>query len=245
VNRPASPDDANYWLVVPAAGTGRRMRQVTPKQYLPLAGKNVITHALAPFDRNSLIQSIIVVLRSHDAYWTQHAPAISKPLQLVDGGPTRGQSVLNGLNVLTRVAADNDWVLIHDAARPCLTDADLESLLLKLHADEVGGLLASPLEETLKHADDMGTGGMLRVKSSIASKDIWRALTPQMYRFGPLRRAVASCITAGVEVADEACAMEKAGHDPALVKGRSDNIKVTTPADLTLAEAILRNHGIC
>ena len=244
MSRPPSAGDANYWLVVPAAGTGRRMRQATPKQYLPLAGKNVIAHALAPFDRNPLIQSIIVVLRSHDAYWTQHAPAISKPLQLVDGGSTRGQSVLNGLNVLTRVAAENDWVLIHDAARPCVSDADLESLLLNLHADDVGGLLAAPLEEALKDASELDSGGLLRVKSSVASKDLWRSLTPQMFRFGPLRRAMAGCISAREEVADEAYAMEKAGHIPALIKGRSDNIKVTTPADLTLAEAILRNHGV-
>lgn len=237
-----SASDANYWLVVPAAGSGRRMGQGMPKQYLPLAGKNVISHAVAPFDRNPLIQSIVLVLVSHDPYWTQHAPAICKPLQLVDGGATRGESVLNGLNVLTRVAAENDWVLVHDAARPCLVDADLERLLLSLHADDVGGVLAAPLEETLKRAADSDDDGMLRVKNSFGREGIWRALTPQMFRFGLLRRAMANCIAAGVNVTDEAYAMEKAGHCPALVEGRSDNIKVTVPADLTLAEAILREH---
>ena len=237
-----SAADANYWLIVPAAGAGRRMGQRMPKQYLPLADGNVVSHALAPFDRNPLIQSIVVVLTPHDPYWTQHAPAIAKPLQLVDGGATRGESVLNGLNVLRRVAGENDWVLVHDAARPCLVDADLEKLLLSLHADDVGGLLAAPLQESLKTAADTDSDGVLRVQSSFGREGIWRAVTPQMYRFGLLRRAMANCVAAGVDVVDEAYAMEKAGHYPRIVEGRSDNIAVAFPADLTLAEAILREH---
>jgi 2-C-methyl-D-erythritol 4-phosphate cytidylyltransferase len=229
------------WAIVPAAGSGRRMGAAVAKQYLPLCGRSVLAHALGPLLDCTRIDAVVLVVRPEDARWQECVPE-SDRLLIAHGGAERCNSVSNGLERLGDRADDEDWVLVHDAARPCLSRAELERLFEVLHDDTVGGLLAVPLADTLKSADEYG-----RVARTVPRERLWRALTPQMFRYGLLRGALSSAIAAGVAVTDEASAMESAGHRPLLVEGRAANLKVTGPEDLALAEAVLRRReeGIC
>ena len=225
------------WAVVPAAGSGRRMGAVVAKQYLALCGRPLLAHALAPLFACRHLTAVVLVVAPGDQRWQ----ALLRPgerLLTADGGTERCHSVLNGLERLAGVAAEDDWVLVHDAARPCLSGEELEALFSALRDDPVGGLLALPLSDTLKAADDDH-----RVRETVPREGLWRALTPQMFRYGLLRSALEQAMEAGTVVTDEAAAMELAGHRPALVAGRAGNIKVTSPEDLVLAEAVLRQRG--
>ena len=225
---------ARAWAVVPAAGSGRRMGSTTAKQYLPLRGRPLLAHALAPLLDCERIEAVVLVVAPDDTRW-QSSIASGPRLLIAAGGPERCHSVLNGLEALADRAAAEDWVLVHDAARPCVPAADVEALFEQLEQDAVGGLLALPLADTLKRADDQH-----RVADTVPRDGLWRALTPQMFRYGLLSKALAAAIDSGEHVTDEAAAMELAGHRPALVAGSGANLKVTTPADLALAEAVLR-----
>jgi 2-C-methyl-D-erythritol 4-phosphate cytidylyltransferase len=225
---------ARAWAVVPAAGSGRRMGSTTAKQYLPLRGRPLLAHALAPLLDCRRIEAVVLVVAPDDTRW-QSSIASGPRLLIATGGPERCHSVLNGLEALADRAAAEDWVLVHDAARPCLPAADVEALFEQLEQDAVGGLLALPLADTLKRVDDQH-----RVADTVPRDGLWRALTPQMFRYGLLSTALAAAIDSGEHVTDEAAAMELAGHRPALVAGSGANLKVTTPADLALAEAVLR-----
>jgi 2-C-methyl-D-erythritol 4-phosphate cytidylyltransferase len=225
----------NYWVVMPAAGSARRMGAVVPKQYLPLAGRTVIEWSLAPFLQREQIVGVVVVISDGDPRWSQtplagHAKIITTP-----GGSERMDSVLAGLRALETRAAASDWVLVHDAARPCLSNADLDRLLTELTNDDVGGLLAAPVVDTLKRADDDQ-----RVAQTVSREKLWRALTPQMFRFELLRRALLSAVDNRVAVTDEAQAVEALGLRPKLIAGDADNVKITLPEDLPRAERILR-----
>jgi 2-C-methyl-D-erythritol 4-phosphate cytidylyltransferase len=227
---------ARAWAVVPAAGSGRRMGAATAKQYLLLRGRPLLAHSLAPLLRCARIEAVVLVVAPGDTRW-QEAVSPGPRILTAPGGAERCHSVLSGLNALAGRAAQDDWVLVHDAARPCLSAADLESLFAEIGNDPVGGLLALPLADTLKQADDEH-----RVAATVPREKLWRALTPQMFRYGLLRRALADAVEAGAPVTDEAAAMERAGHRPALVAGSGANLKVTTPEDLALAEAVLRSR---
>ncbi len=226
--------DMRMWLVIPAAGSGERLGETTPKQYLPLGGETVIRHALSAFASHSLISGIVLVLALQDRWWASNDPGIGKPLILIDGGKHRCHSVLNGLNALARKMREDDWVIIHDAVRPCLCTSDVNKLISEVIEDPVGGLLAAPVIDTVKTAGDDR-----RVTGTVDRGTLWRAMTPQMFRFGLLREALAAAVAAGHDVTDEAQAVEMAGHRPRIVIGRADNIKLTLPEDLVLAEAIL------
>ncbi len=227
---------ARAWAVVPAAGSGRRMGASTAKQYLPLRGRPLLAHSLAPLLRCPRIEALVLVIAAGDTRW-QEAVAPGPRILTAPGGAERCHSVLSGLDALAGRAAADDWVLVHDAARPCLAQADLEALFAEIGDDPVGGLLALPLADTLKQADDEH-----RVAATVPRAGLWRALTPQMFRYGLLRDALAAAVAAGEAVTDEAAAMERAGHRPALVAGSGANLKVTTPEDLALAEAVLRSR---
>lgn len=227
---------ARAWAVVPAAGSGRRMGAAIAKQYLPLRGRPLLAHALAPLLATPRIEAVVLVVAPDDDRWHEVVPEGAR-LLTATGGAERCHSVLNGLAQLEGRAAAEDWVLVHDAARPCLAHGELEALFRELADDPVGGLLAVPLADTLKAADERH-----RVARTVPREGLWRALTPQMFRFGLLRAALRDAVTAGVLVTDEAAAMEHAGHRPALVAGRAANIKVTGPEDLALAEAVLRGR---
>lgn len=227
-----------FWVVVPAAGSARRMGAAVPKQYLPLAGRTVIEWSLAPFLAHERAAGIVVALAEHDPRWSQTTLASREKVATTIGGAERMDSVLAGLRALQDRAAPDDWVLVHDAARPCLSALDLGRLLTELNGDAVGGLLAAPVVDTLKLADDGG-----RVAQTVPREKLWRALTPQMFRRDLLQRALQSAQAKGIAVTDEAQAVEALGLQPKLVAGDADNIKITLPEDLPRAERILRSRS--
>ena len=231
-------DRADCWAVVPAAGVGRRFGAALPKQYLELAGRPVIDYAMRPLLEHPRIRGLVVALDPADGYWLRTALADDPRVRRVAGGAERCHSVLNALDALAPEAGADDWVLVHDAARPCLRAADLDRLVLALEGDPVGGLLAVPVRDTMKEADAEG-----RVRRTLPRDRLWHAYTPQMFRFGLLRRALRGALDAGHLVTDEASAVERLGLAPRLVEGQSDNIKVTRPEDLPLARFYLAEQG--
>ena len=230
---------ARYWAVIPAAGSGARMGSSIPKQYLSLAGRPVIEHVLGILLGEPRIAGITVAVASDDPYWQRYllSPR-SKPLQIANGGETRAHSVLNSLMTLRDELDDEDWVLVHDAARPCLHPRDLALLLQVVGDDAVGGILATPVADTLKRVDEER-----HITATPARNDVWRAFTPQMFRYRLLMEALESAIRDGEAPSDEAAAMERQRHSVQVVEGRSDNIKITRPDDIALAEAILKHRG--
>jgi 2-C-methyl-D-erythritol 4-phosphate cytidylyltransferase len=225
-----------FWAVVPAAGVGKRMGADVPKQYLEILGKPVLQHTLERLLAVDALAGIAVALGAEDGYWPE-LPCASHPKILrTPGGKERADSVLSGLNSLKGMADPDDWVLVHDAARACLTKGDVEKLMETLRNDPVGGILALPVSDTLKGVD----GG-----DSVETLDrsrIWRALTPQMFRFGMLRHALLDAAERKLIVTDEASALELQGFRPRIVEGRPDNIKITRPEDLPLAAFYLERQ---
>ena len=224
-----------YFAIVPAAGSGSRFGAEKPKQYLSLLGRPLIFHTLAALVGCSEIDRVWVVLSPDDPYWLQYDwSELGAKLETVRcGGETRAESVTNGLQAAAMVAVDDDWVLVHDAARPCLSAEMLTSLFTDLANDPVGGLLAVPVADTLKRADSEQ-----RVAATEPRDGLWQAQTPQMFRYGRLLEALKNCTA----VTDEASAIEALGLKPKLVSGDSTNLKVTYPADLALAAMILRGR---
>lgn len=217
-----------FWAVIPAAGIGARMAADRPKQYLQLGRQTILEHSLDCFLDHPTLKGVVVSVAEDDPYWPCLRCASDPRIQRAAGGRERADSVLNALLLLhAQGAADDDWVLVHDAARPNLARSDLDKLLSELADDPVGGLLAVPARDTLKRADATG-----RVSSTVDRSTVWQAYTPQMFRLGMLHRALAECLVADVAVTDESSAIEWAGHAPRLIEGRSDNIKVTRPEDL-------------
>jgi len=217
------------WAVVPAAGVGKRMQADRPKQYLPLAGKTVIEHTLSRLLESGAFVKVAVAISVEDPYWpeleiSQHPDVITAP-----GGKERADSVLSALKALQGLAAEDDWVLVHDAARPCLTAGDIHLQIDSLKDDAVGGILALSSHDTLKHVDGD------TITATIDRKHVWRALTPQMFKYGMLRDALQQT-EGNPAVTDEASALEILGFKPRIVEGRPDNIKITRPEDLALAQ---------
>lgn len=228
---------AKYWAVVPAAGSSRRMAGATlPKQYLQLAGRSVIEWALAPLLERSDCERVVVVLADQDRHWPQHALARHPKIVTATGGAERVDSVHAGLRALAPQAMERDWVLVHDAARPCLRAADLNRLIVELRDDEVGGLLAAPVVDTLKRSDAAD-----RVHETVSRASLWRALTPQMFRYAVLERALRAAHASHSMPTDESQAVEALGLQPRLVSGDPDNIKITLPEDLERAARLLRS----
>ena len=230
--------EAQYWAVIPAAGVGKRMGADRPKQYLELLGRTVIEHTVARFATYPAISGIVVALGNDDGYWGEIEWALEKPLYRAEGGAERCHSVLNALDLLVGFAAPDDWVLVHDAARPCLRAGDIDHLLAALRDDPVGGILATPVRDTMKRADSAG-----RIHCTEDREGLWHALTPQMFRLGVLRAALEQALADHAVITDEASALEHVGQAPKLVEGRGDNIKITRPEDLALAEFFLRQEA--
>ncbi|WP_205746071.1 MULTISPECIES: 2-C-methyl-D-erythritol 4-phosphate cytidylyltransferase [Dyella] len=224
---------SGLWCVVPAAGRGARVGGDIPKQYLPLAGRPLILHTLDRLGSHPGIAGLMVVLGANDGLWPGLTELHGKPVHTVLGGAERCDSVLAGLRGLPADVAGHDFVLVHDAARPCVRKADIARLIAQ-GAAAGGGLLGAPLRDTLKRANADGRSEVTEPRDHR-----WRAFTPQMFRRAELERALQSAATQGVVVSDEAMAMEKSGFSPFLVEGAEDNIKVTTPADFALAEFLL------
>ncbi len=222
------------WCIVPAAGSGRRFGADVPKQYLPLDGKPMLECTLDRLAACPQIAGLMVVLADGDAYWRDITSLRGKPVRTATGSSERSGSVLSGLRALPSEVAAKDFVLVHDAARPCISTDDVATLVARGVAAG-GALLAAPVRDTLKRADHER-----RILATESRETLWRALTPQMFRRGELTRALEAAHAEGIAVTDEAMAMERRGHHPLLVDGAEDNIKVTTPADLAFAAFILR-----
>jgi 2-C-methyl-D-erythritol 4-phosphate cytidylyltransferase len=281
-----------YWLVMPAAGVGRRFGEKIPKQYADLHGRTVMEWSLAPFIYDSRCLGVVVVLGHNDSYWATVAarlpdvtgatrvsgaalaaaladatrvaeraaergsradaevftdPALSLPTKpavtlpkviTATGGGERSHSVRNGLAALSGLAGDEDWVLVHDAARPCVSRQDVDRLLDRVQSHAVGGLLAAPAADTLKRA-----GESKEIIQTIDRTSLWRALTPQMFRYGRLCEALDHAHTDGRTPTDEAQALEWMGARPIVVEGSTTNLKITSADDLVIAVALLAVHA--
>lgn len=225
------------WAVMPAAGRGLRFGGEVPKQYLPIAGRPLIGHALDALLAHPQVDGAVVALAAGDPHWPGWSERFGKPVIACTGGAERAGSVLAALRALPAQVPDDALVLVHDAARPNLRRGDLDRLIDAALACDDGAILAAPVRDTLKRLADDGVHP--RIAATEPRERLWRALTPQAFRKGALLAALQSAIEAGDAITDEAMAMERAGRSPRLVEGRDDNIKVTTPADLPLAEFLL------
>lgn len=236
---------SQLWPILPAAGVGARMQAQCPKQYLTLKGRYLIDHTLDCFLTYPQFQQAVVVLSDQDAYWQSSHFANDVRIIRASGGQERADSVLSGLNAIQSLAKPNDWVLVHDVARPCLRHSDLDHLIEQVfqlasqdpNGSGIGGLLASPVRDTMKRSRAVNNVNL--IDHTVDREALWHAMTPQMFRYAELKQALQQCLQQQQLVTDEASAMEHLGWSPILVDGRPDNIKVTHPNDLALAELYL------
>lgn len=223
-----------YWAVIPAAGVGSRCKGARAKQYTPLLGMPMISHTLRPFLAHAAIEKVVVVLHPEDQHWAtlpeSHSPKVITTL----GGATRCDSIENGLDALSDLAAPNDWVLLHDAARPCIRSQAIERLLSTVGSHPVGGLLGVPVTDTLKRVNAAG-----EVTLTLPRETTWRAQTPQLCRYALLREAIAKAKAEAVILTDDVAALEHSGLKPLMVLGDVSNLKVTYPEDFAIAAQYL------
>lgn len=224
----------HYWAVIPAAGVGTRMQTAIPKQYLNIKHKKILEHTLERFCSHTKIEGVVVAISEHDDVWSTLDISSHPKVITVEGGVERCHSVLNGLKALSEKADENDWVLVHDAARPCIRKEDIDRLIETLNGHAVGGLLGSPVRDTMKRADTS-----LTIKETVEREGLWHALTPQMFHFGILLQSLEKVLSQDLLVTDEAQAIELNKLRPVLVEGQPDNIKITRHSDLALAELYL------
>ncbi len=232
--------DPLIWGVVPAAGVGMRMGADRPKQYLSLSGIPVIQHSINRLLSLERIQGVVVAIAPEDRWWQEiewGGEINPREILVAEGGAERSDSVLNALELLSDIASEDDWVLVHDAARPCLSESDLKAMVERLWEHPVGGILAAPLSDTIKRADVDGA-----ISETVNRAGLWRALTPQMFRLGMLRDALRKSRDEGVAITDDAQAIEQLGFQPQLVAGDAGNMKITHPGDIVLAEEILHRQ---
>lgn len=222
---------SSLWAAVPAAGVGARLGTGVPKQYLTVRGRCILAHVLKQFCEHPGIEGVVVALAAGDARWQALEYAGHAKVQTTAGGTDRCHSVLNCVRRLLDRARPEDWVLVHDAARPCIRRADIDGLVGAVRDHAVGGILALPARDTMKRADAAG-----EILATVEREGLWHAQTPQMFRIGALEAALASAIEQGRVVTDEAQAMELQGLRPLLVPGSPRNIKITQGDDLALAE---------
>ncbi len=226
--------DSHYWAVIPAAGVGMRMQTEVPKQYLNINHKTILEHTLERFCSHPKIEGVVVAISRSDNVWTTLSISSHPKIIVAEGGVERCHSVMNGLQVLSDKANSNDWVLVHDAARPCVRKLDIDRLIDSLDGHNVGGLLGLPVKDTMKRVDDSCT-----VQETIEREGLWHALTPQMFRLNVLIGSLENALSKNLLVTDEAQAIELNGLQPMLVEGHPDNIKITRDSDLALAELYL------
>ncbi len=223
------------WAVIPAAGTGSRFGAAIPKQYLSLLDRCVIEHSAAALLAEPRIEAVLVALHPSDEQFSRLSLSRHPRVRAVAGGAERADSVEYALLSVRAEASDADWVLVHDAARPCLTGDDLHALISQTMECNCGGLLAAPIVDTVKRSDAAGD-----VASTLDRSHLWRALTPQVFRYGELLASLRHCRERGLVVTDEASAVEHCGGRVRLVAGSAANIKVTYPEDLALAAFYLQ-----
>ncbi len=231
---------AELHAVVPAAGVGARMGAIVPKQYLSLAGEPILALTLRRLLTVPNLSTLVVTLSPDDTHWNNIDSSLRMKVRGVEGGSERALSVLAGLNALLKFADPDDLVLVHDAARPCVRLADINNLISRVCDDPLrGGLLACPVRDTMKRGSASD-----HVIHTEPRENLWHALTPQLFQLRPLRDAIVQAGAAGVNLTDESSAMEWAGLQPLLVQGSDDNIKVTRPDDIKMAEQYLGQQNI-
>ncbi len=226
------------WAIVPAAGIGSRMQANKPKQYLEIAGQTIIAMTLNQLLSTERFTKIVVALNENDSYWSTLGLNEFSDISTVVGGETRMHSVLAGLQSLDNLAQPEDWVLVHDAARPNISLHLIDKLSISLQHDSVGGLLGLPVTDTVKQVSFSG-----EVEASLMREKIWLAQTPQMFRYGLLRNAIEDALQQGVILTDESSALERMGYQPKMVLGDVANIKVTTTDDLVTLSHYLSEVG--
>lgn len=224
-----------FIAVVPAAGVGSRMAADRPKQYLHIAGKTILEHTVDRLLSLPEITQVVIAISADDPYFPQLPLATDPRITVVDGGAERADSVFAGLAVIEN---NHTWVLVHDAARPCVRQADLQALISAAVTSECGAILATPVRDTMKRSHDHSH--QPQINHTVDRENLWHALTPQMFRAGQLRESLTFALAQGATITDEASALEFCGYTPMLVAGRSDNLKVTQPEDLALAEFYLQ-----
>lgn len=233
-----------YHALIPAAGVGQRMGATVPKQYLKIAGKTVLDWTIERLLAHPLINSITLSLATDDSWWQHSLYAQAENIHVAAGGKERCDSVLNGLHDLAQRAAAKDWVLVHDAARPCVRLDDISKLIDTVTSQGIGGLLGMPVRDSMKRVTS-GVGVNLTptplLQNSIDRNHLWHAFTPQMFQLGQLKDALQGALKADVNITDEASAMQWAGHQAMMIEGQGDNIKITHPSDLALAEFYLKS----
>ncbi|OPX54628.1 2-C-methyl-D-erythritol 4-phosphate cytidylyltransferase [Oceanospirillum multiglobuliferum] len=226
------------WWLVPAAGVGSRMQADRPKQYLPLMGKTILEQTLQRLSQACPEAGRVICLNPDDPYWPEVEHYGFQP---VVGGQERCDSVLNGLKAIADQAQPDDWILVHDVARPCVRSSDIHNLIQQLKSDAVGGILALPVADTMKRATPI-KNGLAEIDHTVDRQQLWHALTPQMFRYHKLRDSLERALAAQATITDEASALEWAGFTPKLVAGQRDNIKVTQPDDLYFAALFLSHQ---
>ncbi|MCG9556158.1 2-C-methyl-D-erythritol 4-phosphate cytidylyltransferase [Vibrio kanaloae] len=221
--------------VVPAAGVGSRMKADRPKQYLKIHGKTILEHTVEKLLSHPQVAQIVVAISDDDPYYPELALNQNPQVIRVSGGSERADSVLSALNYIAEQQL-SDWVMVHDAARPCVQLSDIDKLISGAMSHDVGAILAAPVRDTMKR------GAQGQIEHTVERADLWHALTPQMFRAKPLWKALSDALQQGTSITDEASAFEWKGLSPALVAGRSDNFKITQPEDLALAEFYLSQN---
>lgn len=226
-----------YWCVIPAAGIGARMGAGKPKQYLMLGDKTILEHTISRILTLPNLAGVVVVLNADDTHWKSLNVFQKSLVHTALGGENRADSVLNGLDYLKDKVHDRDWILVHDAARPCVTLSSIQKLCDELADNDIGGILAVPVSDTIKQVANKN-----EIQATVDRSPLWQAQTPQMFRYQLLRDCLSQTIANNENITDESSAVELCGYIPQVIEGRSDNIKVTRPDDLLLAEFILQQQ---
>lgn len=232
---PTQVEQPSLWCILPAAGVGARMQADCPKQYLKLYGKTILERTLEKLLSIPELKGIVVCVSPFDQLWPTLSVMRDPRIRVVEGGAERSQSVLNGLWSLEGELNNSSWVMVHDAARPCVRVSDVHHLMEQLGDHLVGGILGVKVSDTLKRVSD--TFG---IEATVDRSPLWQAQTPQMFRYGLLTSSLSRALKQELAVTDEASALELAGYAPIMVEGHRDNIKVTLPEDLMMAEMILK-----
>jgi len=223
------------WVIIPAAGIGSRMQAELPKQYLKILDRTILEHTIDCFLGHPGFENVYVGIARQDKWFSSLAIAKDKRVNIYEGGRERVDSVINGLKCLFDSAKDDDWIWVHDAARPCLSHHDIDLLFAGLKNANDGAILAAPVSDTIKRSDDAGC-----VSDTVNREDLWRALTPQVFKYSVLKAALENCQNKGLSVTDESSAIELNGGKSLLIEGSALNIKVTRPEDLFMASEIIK-----
>ena len=229
----------NYWVIVPAAGTGQRFGAELAKQFHSIGHRLVADHTLGRLLEIPKVKKILVPCDTRSEYWAQVSATQDSRVELIEGGAERVHSVLKGLHALGNLAASDDWVLVHDMARPCVTSADINKLINQLDGHQVGGILATPISDTLKQVSSKKAATQNSIEKTLDRSDYRGAQTPQMFRYGLLIRALETMLQGQQMPTDEASAIEFIGEQAMIIEGRRDNIKITHREDLIIAQAIM------